>query len=297
MNFFGGFTAALLFVAFYPCFGTTTNEREFYIVLESLGPTGDGNMESPDTLWAKSRVWSKDYLSVSMNWNTPVDAIQEARNSLNWSVYLTAHTSKWRSSTPVPNITKAIASLLAAGIPKDEILWEYICEDDSAGAGYSQELLKMSRHSGYSNGATRLRPEDAFLGWQDYVGEAYEIAQAAAKEARLYARPGFASNAHAVINYADTILIERVNDDVGSLPPAISFSRGASRQYNVLATEGRAHRSSKPKRWGIDLSLWWGGHRCVCQSISCISAPKSSMDSLLCGGINTYGGRMWLYEP
>ena len=129
---------------------------------------------------------------------------------------------------------KAIASLLAAGIPKNEILWEYICEDDSAGSGYSQQLLKMSRQSGYSNGATRLRPEDAFLGWQDYVDEAYEVTQKAATEARLYARPGFPSSAHAAMNYADTILIERVNEDVGSLPPQ-SHLAGAPRGSTMFS--------------------------------------------------------------
>ena len=46
------------------CYAATdsngSNERDFYIILEGLGPTGGSSMNSPDTLWARTLVWGDD---------------------------------------------------------------------------------------------------------------------------------------------------------------------------------------------------------------------------------------------
>ena len=81
------------------CYAATdsngSNERDFYIILEGLGPTGGSSMNSPDTLWARTLVW-QDYLGVSSQWDTTLEAIKEVRNKLNWSVYTTVVGSKAR---------------------------------------------------------------------------------------------------------------------------------------------------------------------------------------------------------
>ena len=61
---------------------------------------------------------------------------------------------------------------------------------------------------------------------------------------RRIGRCGFPSTTHSIAPYVTTIGVERANDDVGSLFPAVAYARGAARQYHI--------------DWGIDLSLWWG---------------------------------------
>ena len=240
-----------------------SNRRDFYLVLESLGPTGSGsNMNSSDTVWASNLTWGQDYLAVSTSWNTPLKAIQEARDILNWSVYLTSPGSPTRQKRrekqrhqPIPNFTETIENLVSAGIEMDNINWEYICEDDSAGTGYAIDLLTQARNSGYSNGHTKLSTSAALSGLEGYLSEALNnTLNFVTRDATLFARGGFSSVAHSIVNYANVILVERTNDDVGSLAPAIAFLRGAVEQYN---TQYYSNTQERKKR-GIDLSMWWG---------------------------------------
>ena len=138
----------------------------------------------------------------------------------------------------------------------NEINWEYMCEDDSNGDGYSQVLLNLARKSGYTNGHSKLRPDVALDGWEKYLNETKRNTKNYVdKIANFFARVGFPSNAHSVINHANVVITERTNDDVGSLPPTIAFLRGAVEQY--YNSEDK-EKSKEKKTWGIDLSMWWG---------------------------------------
>ena len=46
------------------------NRRDFYFVLEGMGPTSGSTIDSPDTVWASNLTWGQDYLAVSTSWNT-----------------------------------------------------------------------------------------------------------------------------------------------------------------------------------------------------------------------------------
>ena len=134
----------------------------------------------------------------------------------------------------IPNLTETIENLVSAGIEMDNINWEYICEDDSAGTGYAIDLLTQARNSGYSNGHTKLSTSSALLGLEGYLSEALNNTLSfVTRGANLFARGGLSSVAHSIVNYANFVLVERTNDDVGSLPPAIAFLRGAVEQYNT----------------------------------------------------------------
>ena len=148
--------------------------------MEGLGPTNDGStIDSLDTKWASMLSWNQDYAAVSSNWDTPLEAIQQVRNQLNWSLYLTTPASPTRQKNQEkhkkmrkPNLTKTIETLAAAGIKGSDINWEYICEDDSGGTGYSPQLFQSARVNGYTNGHTKLSPSTALHGWEGYLYEA-----------------------------------------------------------------------------------------------------------------------------
>ena len=227
-----------------------SNLRSFYLQVSGLGPTSGEGTEGAGTRWARNTSWASRYLTVSANWDVSVQSLHAAR-ALGWSVTLTTHGSpRWRERThvvhpkrPLENLTAAMEAQAAAGLSGAELLMEYICEDDSAGVGFPQDLLRLSRAAGFSNGATVLRPEDAMRGWTEYVAEA-NVAIDQWSTAQRHARIGFPSSAHSVAPFAECVLGELTNDDVGSLAPALAFLRGAARQYNTT--------------FGIDLSLWWG---------------------------------------
>ena len=257
MNF-----AVEFFLLLCLCFGigsesTSTSkglDNNFYLILEGFGPTEGQDLSSIEVQWALNTSWSNDYLGVSANWDASVSSIKMTSKELNWTVYSTVHASDvWNSHfSPPPNISLAMETLINAGIPENEIIWEYICEDDSAGTGFSQQLLNLSRKSSYSNGATKLSPSEALTNWEAYIHNAYN-ATLLWKETYRIARMGFPSNAHSLIKISNRIVIETANDDVGSLPPALAFLRGAVQQYQHGTID-----SDYQKSWGIDLSMWWG---------------------------------------
>lgn len=245
------FLAILLELCTTAAAHTGSNLREFYLQLGGIGPTSGESISGTGTQWLLQTSWASQILSVCANWNVEATQISEARG-LGWSVTLTTHGSpRWRARThatqsppqPIENLTMAMAAQSAAGLEGAEVLMEYICEDDSAGVGFPQDLLARARSASYTNGATRLRPEEAMEAWKEYVHEAHE-AIAPWPLARRNARVGWPSSTHSVAPFADSILVELTNDDTGTLAPALPFLRGAARQYNIS--------------WGVDLSLWWG---------------------------------------
>jgi hypothetical protein len=245
-------------------FASTNNSRPFSIMLAGLGPANGQDVSSPDTQWALSLPWAQDYLAVSCNWDASAESVKETID-LGWSVVLTAWASSFFRSHKasddgdVANLTTAVNAMLEAGLPEEEIIWEYICEDDSAGTGFPQQIMRLARDAGYTNGATKLTAEEAMEAWLSYATEAYENTLDWPSVAR-HARPGFPSSAHSLAPFADVLLIERTNDDVGSLAPSLAFLRGAARQFSSGSggDDDNQKKMKKKKEWGVDLSLWWG---------------------------------------
>ena len=235
------------------------NSREFSIMLAGLGLVNNQELASLDNQWAVARPWAKDYLAVSATWEASSEEIRGTLD-LGWSVVLTAWGSSfWRENSPndsgeVANLTTAVTAMLNAGLSEDGIIWEYICEDDSAGVAFPQQLLEQARAAGYTNGATKLTTTEAMKWWVSYIEEAWGNTQTWPRVQR-HARAGFPATLHSLAPYADLLLVERTNDDVGSLAPSLAFLRGAARQYSSESKEASAAQS---KAWGVDFSLWWG---------------------------------------
>ena len=244
-----------------PSHTPTSNRRDFYLQLAGFGPTQDGGSRSshdPTVAFFMKTTWASSYLSVSADWSVNATQLKEA-NQLGWSVISTIHGSpRWsdrkkKEGKPRENLTFALRQYeLAGSFANSEIILEMITEDDSAGVGFPQDLLRLARSAGYTNGATRLSCTAAHDAWNEYVAEAFEATAGAWAKVRRHARVGFPHSTHSVVApargatavRADAVLVEVTNDDVGSLPPAIAFLRGAARQYGAS--------------WGVDLSLWWG---------------------------------------
>ena len=224
----------------------SNNTRSFYLQLSGFGPTS-GSPGDATTKWIQSTPWSSSYLSVSAGWDTTASQLSQVR-SLNWSVTATVHGSpRWNvrsaSAHPWENLTYAMRQYELAGFKQEEIILEYITEDDSAGVGFPQDLLALARASGYSNGATNLSPSQAQEAWEKYLQEAFKTTSPYPNIQR-HSRVGFPQNTHSVAPTTDVVMVEVANDDVGTLPPALVFLRGAATQYGI--------------KWGVDLSLWWG---------------------------------------
>ena len=230
---------------------TSSQSRDFYFWLDEVGPTsGDSDSAIATTEWAKSKKWSK-YLAVSSEWDTPAEQCCQARE-LGWVEFLTANSSpRWRArraaykNTTESNLTQAMTAQFQCGLDEDQVMWQFIMEDDSAGTGFSQDVLVAARSSGYSNGVTLLSPTNLSSMWSEYVDEALDAISEWPSVHKIV-RFGFPTTAHSLAKQAkpEILLIERVNDDIGSLFPAISYIRGASKQFGV--------------DFGIDLSVWWG---------------------------------------
>ena len=228
---------------------TAINTREFYLQLAGLGPTSSEGVDGPAARWARNRSWAASFLTVGTDWDTNASQVRAAL-ALNWSITLTVHTSpRYRQRTPKAhvrdaNFSRAVESITQGGIQPDQVLLQYICEDDSAGSGFSRDLLHMARSAGYTNGATRLQPAEAQFAWRDYLQEAYNVSRSYWPLAQTRARVGYPHSTHAAARLADVVMIELLNDDVGTLAPSLAHLRGAGHQFNAT--------------WGVDFSLWWG---------------------------------------
>ena len=226
---------------------STTNIRDFYFQISDIGPTHGETKDSPATKWLLEKTW-RENVAVTVDPLKPhtkfqdMTHVKEAMDDMNLSVILTTFASSSRQSERKGNLSDAVGAIPANAT----LIWEFLCEDDSAGTGFSQILLRMARNKSYTNGRSRLTSRQAYEAWTDYVREAYErtLPFREDEEKELHARVGFPSNTHSVAPFCDIILVERANDDVGSYATSIPFLRGAATQFNI--------------KFGIDLSLWWG---------------------------------------
>ena len=217
--------------------GASRNTRDFYFQISDIGPTHGETMDSPAPKWMLEKSWKK-WVAVNVDPLKPDTPFQdtrhvkEAMDDMNFSVILTTFTSSNRRSDETRNLSQAVNT-----IPADAtLIWEYICEDDSAGTGFSQILLRMARNMSYTNGRSRLTSRRAYEAWKDYVREAYERTVPFRRDdenKELHARVGFPANTHSVARFCDVVLVERANDDVGSYATSIPFLRGAATQFNI----------------------------------------------------------------
>lgn len=115
-----------------------------------------------------------------------------------------------------------------------DLIWQILLEDDSAGVAFPQELLQAR---------PRTHREAKAL-FDRYLDEVVQAA-GAMPDIEKWGMAGFSSGAHLFASRGvDCVIIERCNDDVEDLQTAVSFARGAARQFGC--------------DWGIDLSTWWG---------------------------------------
>ena len=270
---------------------TSSQERDFYFWLDGVGPTsGDGTEAAAVTTeWALEKGWSK-YLVVSSEWSTTAEQCCQTRK-LGWVEILTANSSpRWRArrasykNEDESNLTQAMTSQFQCGLNEDEVVWQFIMEDDSAGTGFSQDVLVATRSSGYTNGVTRLSSSNISSMWHDYIDEALD-AISAWPSVRKVVRFGFPTTAHSLAKRTkpEILLIERANDDIGSLFPAISYIRGASKQFH--------------SDFGIDLSVWWGViNGCVSKYPSSLHARALYMSYAAGSKIVQIEGCGWIDE-
>ncbi|MBM3855023.1 MAG: twin-arginine translocation signal domain-containing protein, partial [Verrucomicrobia bacterium] len=175
-------------------------------------------------------------------WQTPTERLRWLR-AQGWELVLKlkAHPAtqarhhaykKW----PIPDSREILQRHFdAASGDRKRVIWQILLEDDSAGVGHAQELMRAK---------PRTHAEAAAL-LESHVAET--VAASLPEESiRRWGVCGFAATAHAFARQSgvDLVTVERANDDVDDLQTGIAFARGAGRQYAKL--------------WGIDLSLWWG---------------------------------------
>jgi hypothetical protein len=123
--------------------------------------------------------------------------------------------------------------LRANGGNAQNVVWQILVEEDSAGVAFPRQLLREkppTHAAAYELFLRRLRETLAIA--KSYPG------------VRLWGRAGFASSMHPFASVGlEMVLLERTNDDVEDLSTGHAFARGAARQYGC--------------EWGIDFSQWW----------------------------------------
>lgn len=228
---------------------SSSTAPEFKVVLGDQVFFSDGNA-SAEARWALSRNW-QNLVAVTADETTSALELHRAHER-GWHTILAVNAnpielerraaSRNRTATNLSAVVEVQTGELPTGRP---LTWEYLCEDDSSGTGFSYDLLKAARRAVVVGGT--LAPAEAESLWEGYLSAALESTDAHTHGVDLHrnAKFGFPSNAHAIARGgADTLVLERDNDDVGSLAVGMAFLRGAAVQYN--------------RTWGIDLSLWWG---------------------------------------
>lgn len=145
---------------------------------------------------------------------------------------------EWPDNTP--NLTEALSRQLeSAGGDASQVVWSAFVEEDSAGVAFPQLLMRGTNATSTS--------AQAFGLWTEHVAEVWKLVEPWQRQGvEVWGRVGFPSSAHSVARLGvDALLVERANDDLGDLQPAIAFVRGAAHQFGLQG-------------WGVDLSLWWG---------------------------------------
>ena len=172
---------------------------------------------------------------------------------------------------PDPNVSDVLATFVAAaasaGRPVTDVAWKAFEEEDSAGVAYPWDEMGAGMRLRFNTSA------NASALWNTHLAvAASEAAPWVAKGVELWGRVGFSMSTHSLARVAgvNVVLVERANDDIGDLLPAVAFARGAAAQFAPRRREnesGSAGSSSGGVRsWGIDMSQWWGPiNGCVLQ--------------------------------
>ena len=86
-------------------------------------------------------------MAVTASWESSSEAICQARLN-KWTEILTENSSpRWRQrradakDQPVSNLTAAMQAQFESGLKEENILWQFVMEDDSAGTGFPQDIL------------------------------------------------------------------------------------------------------------------------------------------------------------
>ena len=135
----------------------------------------------------------------------------------------------------IPDIEQVIQRHInAADGERDQVYWECILEDDSAGVAHPQELLKEKPKTyGHAKKLFDKHLDQVLMTAHQFPG------------VHLWGLCGYASGVHALARKGmECVILERANDDVEDLQTGIAFTRGAAKQFGC--------------EWGIDFSLWWG---------------------------------------
>ena len=197
--------------------------------------------------WFSSHSWA--WGIISKNWNpNPMD-INKVTTKDNIQIIIQIHANiETQQRANEPSAQEIMNLYLNSTQNKNNIGWEAYIEDDSSGVGFPQDLLiDMFNTQSFYDRSYSI----AYNQWINYLKETNQIIQLINNDnykMKIYAQSGFASNSHSYLSpdlgNSDCLILERANDDIGDLQTGIIFSRGAAKQYN--------------KKWGIDLSLWWG---------------------------------------
>ena len=167
--------------------GSSTNTRDFYFQISDIGPTHGETKDSPATKWLLEKTW-RENVAVIVDPLKPhtkfqdMTHVKEAMDDMNLSVILTTFASSSRQSERKGNLSDAVGAIPANAT----LIWEFLCEDDSAGTGFSQILLRMARNKSYTNGRSRLTSRQAYEAWTDYVREAYVVFERGVREFQSY---------------------------------------------------------------------------------------------------------------
>jgi len=101
-----------------------------------------GNDSVAEVLWANTRSW-REHVVLTADEDTTAAGLRRAKQR-GWRTILAVNANplelKRRAAThnkPVTNLSDVLATQLAVADPQSPITWEYLCEDDSSGTGFS----------------------------------------------------------------------------------------------------------------------------------------------------------------
>ena len=101
-----------------------------------------GNDSVAEVRWANTRSW-REHVVLTADEDTTAAGLRRAKQR-GWRTILAVNANplelKRRAAThnkPVTNLSDVLATQLAVADPQSPITWEYLCEDDSSGTGFS----------------------------------------------------------------------------------------------------------------------------------------------------------------
>lgn len=185
-----------------------------------------------------------------------------------------------QSPALAPVLETHLAAAAAVGQPPSALVWKAFEEEDSAGVAFPWDEMAAGMRARVNTSA------QAFRLWDGHLGEAFAEAQPwVGKGVNLWARVGFAVSPHSLARRgARTVLVERANDDLGDLLPAIAFARGAAAQFGLPAPG-----------WGIDMSQWWGPINGCVERLPALYHRRQMYAAMAAGaGVMGFEGCSWM---